>query len=111
MTRSASRPTARARTLAAQGPVVVSPQPPATGHQPFLAGIIPPVRDAYARLHKSMGPRLAPALEAAVNDFVALGQPLRNAEELAAAEWRDALAARLRRYLTGSGPRAGRVIP
>jgi hypothetical protein len=107
-----TKPTTRARTLAAEGPVVVSSRAcGTTGHQPFLADIIPPGRDAYARLHKSLGPRLAPALEAMRADYEALGQPSSDAYQLAAADWRDAQAARLRRYLRGSGPRAGRVTP
>jgi hypothetical protein len=76
-----------------------------------LAGISAGEPGAYARLHKSLGPRLATALESAVNDFVALGQLLQKAQQLAADDWRDALATRLSRYLRGSGPNAGRVIP
>jgi hypothetical protein len=91
--------------------VVVPRQPPATGHQTFLSGIIPPRQDAYARLHKSLGPRLAPFLESMRDDYLALGLPPEVAAEHAASHWTDDKSDRLRRYLRGSGPRAGRVTP
>jgi hypothetical protein len=109
MTRPASRPTTRARTLAACGPVVVPRQPPATGHQLRLADITAGEPPAYARLHKSLGPRLAPFLEAMRDDYLALGLPPDVAAEHAASHWTDDKSDRLRRYLRGSGPRAGRV--
>jgi hypothetical protein len=89
--------------------VVVSRRPPATGNQPFLSGIIPPGRDAYARLHKSLGPRLAPFLESMRDDYLALGMPPDVAAEHAASHWTDDKSDRLRRYLRGSGPNAGRI--
>ncbi len=77
-----------------------------------LAGIMPHARDephAFARLHKSLGAALCGQLERLRDDYRALGLPPDIAAEHAAAHWTQDQADRLRRYLTGAGPHAGRV--